>query len=435
MVFQIVAYTSIAIVAFLLFLILFEPPLDYLAYPIDCDLSSEQFLCLLGAVGDAQVHGRSRIDVFTGGDQFYEAMLETIRSAKKSVHLEAFIFHPSGIGDRFLEAMTERARAGVKVRMVVDWVGSFPAPNRYFKSLRQAGGLVKQYQPLRWYTFKRVNNRTHREILVVDGETGFIGGAGIASHWTDGEKGRPPWRDMMCRVRGDLVIGLQTCFAENWLETSGEILDMLREFPGCDKDRVAVVNSADTTPEAPARGMVVISTPSAARSTRARVLFQVLLASAKKTIHLNSPYFVPDRSAQRQLIEAVRDRGVQVVVITPGPANNHYLTRVTSRRLYGHLLKAGVEIHEYQPGMIHKKCLVVDGVWGVVGSTNFDHRSFGLNDEVNLAALDPQFSRQLEEDFAEEISQSRRITLEEWNRRPIMERVLSLIGLFMRRQE
>lgn len=434
MVFLIAAYGSIALTLFLLFLVLFEPALRYRAHAADCDLGSDQFLNLLGAVSDAQVYGNSEMEAFVGGDAFYEAELEALRKATKSIHVERFIFHPSAIGDRYLDVLCERARAGVKVRVVVDWIGSFPTPNRYFDRLREVGGEVAWYQPFIWYTFRRFNNRTHRELVVIDGEVGFIGGAGVANHWAIGDNGKPPWRDMMCQVKGDLLVGLQTCFAENWLESTGEILDIVREFPACARSERTNADGAGSSPQRTTRGIVIISTPSAARSTRARVLFQVLLASARKTIFINSPYFLPDRSAREELIRAV-SRGVRVCIVMPGESNNHYLTRVASRRLYGQLLAGGVQLYEYQPGMIHKKALVVDGTWSVVGSTNFDTRSFGINDEVNLAALDPAFARRLEEDFAWEQSQSTRITMELWMRRSIVERVLSLAGLVLQRQE
>jgi cardiolipin synthase len=179
---------------------------------------------------------------------------------------------------------------------------------------------------------------------------------------------------------------------------------------------------------------VIISTPSAARSTRARIVFQTLLASAKESILINSPYFLPDRSARKELIEAAR-RGVKVIVVTPGELNNHQMTRKASRRHYGQLIQGGVQIFEYQPRMIHKKAMVVDGVWSVVGSTNFDTRSFGLNDEVNLAALDRELAARLTADFEQEQGESRQITYDEWRRRPLSEKILGLIGRVIERQE
>jgi cardiolipin synthase len=263
----------------------------------------------------------------------------------------------------------------------------------------------------------------------VDGEVGFIGGAGISDVWSKELKGEPPWRDTVCRVEGPLVTGLQTTFAENWLEASEEILADEEYFPS----RTCAAKEGDDGPGDVA-GFVVISAPSAGRSTRARILFQTLLASATKSIHINSPYFMPDRSARAELCRAVK-RGVEVKIITPGDHADHLLTRRSSRRRYGELLRCGAEIHEYQPAMIHAKILIVDGVWSVVGSTNFDNRSFGINDEVNLAAMNGGLAARLEEDFVADLSKSRRISYEEWSRRPLRERLVEMFGMLLERQQ
>jgi cardiolipin synthase len=316
------------------------------------------------------------------------------------------------------------------VNVVLDAVGSFATWDKTFAGLRAGGGRVKWYQPLRWYTLKRLNNRTHRELLVVDDEVGFIGGAGIGDNWHTGDKGQPAWRDTVVRVTGDLVIGLQTTFAENWLEAAEEILTGDEYFPSCPRK---MNDDGHASPDE-AAGLVVISAPSAGRSTRARVLFQTLLASARQTIHVTSPYFLPDRGVQREMVRAV-ERGVAVKVIAPGDHADHLLTRRASRRRSGELLKGGVEIYEYQPAMIHAKVLIVDGVWSVVGSTNFDNRSFGLNDEVNLAAQCGPLARRLNDDFLRDLQQSRRITWEEWRQRPMSERVTETLGRVIERHQ
>jgi cardiolipin synthase len=434
MTFFILSIVSIAIVAILLLLVLVEPGLPYRVKPPRMSIDSDGFLCLLGAMADAKVHHYDRMEVHTNGADFYEAELAAIRKAQRSVHLEAYIFHRSPIADRFLDALAERAKAGVKVKMVIDAIGSFPTPNRYFDGLREAGGRVEWYQPIRWYLLKRLNNRTHRELIVIDGEVGFIGGAGIASHWIDGDKPSllrptgPAWRDTFCQFSGDLVTGLQSTFAENWLESSGNVLSGEDCFPIC---KCGPPRSADASHPS---GLVIMSTPSAARSTRARMVFQVLMACARKSIHINSPYFVPDRSAVGELVRAV-SRGVEVKVITPGKFNNHPITRILSRRRYGKLLEAGARIFEYQPAMIHRKIMIIDGLWSVVGSTNFDNRSFGLNDEVNLVAVDPDLARRLEGDFEKDMSETTQITFEQWRRRPLIERILAMVFRPFERQQ
>jgi cardiolipin synthase len=425
-----ISIIAITLMVLLFLLVLFEPGLKYHIGQPEHPLDADEFLCLLGALSDAQIHRDSRVEVLANGVVFYEAQLDAIRKARRSINLEAYIFMKDQIGQRYVEALAERARAGVKVNVVIDAIGSFATWNRTFAPLREAGGRVCWYQPIRWYTLKRFNNRTHRELLVIDGEVGFIGGAGIGDNWLTGIKGEPAWRDTVVRVTGDMVIGLQTTFAENWLEAADEILIGHEYFPACKR---MTQEDEQPTPEE-AAGLVVISAPTAGRSTRARVLFQTLLAAAKQSIHITSPYFLPDRSVQRELIRAVQ-RGVKVTIITPGEHSDHLMTRRASRRRYGELLKGGAEIYEYQPAMIHAKVLVIDGVWSVVGSTNFDNRSFGLNDEVNLAAMCRPLASRLNENFLRDLQASHQITWDEWRRRPLSERIVETLGRVIERQQ
>ncbi len=422
-----ISVTAIVIVVALFLLLLFEPGLPYrVREPSRGPLDSPQFVNYLNAIVNARPFAAGRLDVLNNGEDIYAAALEAVRSAERSVHLEVYLFLRGRAGDEALKALAERARAGVAVRIVADRIGSLATPARYFAELRAAGGRVVWYQPVAWYTLKRFNNRTHRDILVVDGEVAFVGGVGIADYWL-GPPGRGrPWRDTMVRVRGDLVKALQTSFAENWLEAAGEVLPE-SEFAllGEEEPHVAPADGG--------LGMVVNSTPSAGRATQARLLFQILIASARESIHICSPYFLPDRSLMAELERAAR-RGVPVTILTPGEWNNHPITRLASRRRYGRLLEAGAAIYEYQPTMIHAKVFIVDGLWAVVGSTNFDNRSFGLNDEVNLAVLQHEFAAALERDFEADLAHSKRVTLEEWRRRPYGERALALGARILERQ-
>jgi cardiolipin synthase len=313
------------------------------------------------------------------------------------INLEFYEFRPGEVGDSILEALTERVRAGVEVRMIVDALGSFHTHRSLFAPLVAVGGRMHFYHRVSWKTWQHANNRTHRKLLVVDGELGFIGGAGVADHWIRRTKTGPAWRDTVFQVEGEAVAGLTSTFAENWLEASGEIL--------CSPEHFAY----KSFPQA-SKSFVVSSTPNDG-GTRARVLFQALINSARHSIIITTPYFLPDRSARQALIEAVRDRGVKVRILTAGPLIDHPTVRMLSRHSSRHLLNAGAEIHEYQPSMIHAKLLTVDGQWSVVGSTNFDHRSFALNDEVNLAIFDRDIAQTIAADFAEDLQQSRRLTL------------------------
>src|SRR6266850_962757 len=393
---------AVVVVAVLFFLLLFEPGLPYRFTPPRHPIDSRQFVNFLSALLNARLFSPGEVRVLNSGASIYEAELAAIRGAKRSIHLEAYLFLRGKIAGEVLAALIERARADVAVRLVLDRIGSFATLNRF-------------------------NNRTHRDILIVDGEVAFVGGAGIADYWIGPAANNAPWRDTMVRVTGDLVKGLQTSFAENWLEASGEILPE-EEFVLSDASEPEIVSPGSGL------GMVINSTPSAGRSTRARILFQVLVASARKSIEICSPYFLPDRSLCDELLRAAA-RGASVTVLLPGKWNNHPIARLASRRRYGVLLGGGVRIFEYHAGMIHAKVLIIDGKWSVLGSTNFDNRSFVLNDEVNVALLDPGLSSRLQADFAADIGNSRAVSLDEWRRRPLLERALAALGRLVERQQ
>jgi cardiolipin synthase len=422
--FLVIAIIAIALQGLTLFLALFEPTLRYkIASPPHYPLESKEFLQLLGAIADAKIHYNSTVEVLTNGDQFYPAVLEAIRSARASITVEAYIYQRGDIGRQIADALTERARNGVKVNIVLDAIGSFLTFRGYFRELIDAGGRVEFYHPFRWNTLPRINFRTHRELIIIDGETGFIGGPGIADHWYKARSRKSPrWRDTMFRVRGEAVTSMQAAFLVNWLEATGELLIGTEYF------RFPKV-------EGKCAVMIIDSSPSAGQSTHARTLFQTLLASAKKQIEITTPYFLPDKGVRDELKRAIKERGVDVKIITPGHHADHTVTRRSSRRLYGGLLKAGAKIYEYKPAMIHVKSLVVDGLWCVVGSTNFDHRSFTINDECNLASCNPDLAARLREDFARDLADSRAVSYREWRKRPIWEKMQEGFGGILERQQ
>jgi len=417
---------SASLLGLLFMLVLAEPGLPYdIGDPLPSP-ENHEFMGLIAALVDAPVAKATSIEVLTDGVEFYPQELASIARARRSVHLEAYIFHVSAVADRLVGLLTERARAGVRVRLVIDAIGSWRTPTAYFDGLRAAGGEVAWYQPVRWHTMKRFNNRTHRELIVIDGDVAFVGGAGIAYWWDTGPPGQPPWRDTMVRLEGTIVTSVQAAFAENWLESTGQLLTDPGSFSHCRAVSSATAGGADA--------IVVTGTPSAGRATRARMLFQLLIAGARQSIRITSPYFLPDRSMQAELQRAVR-RGVRVQVVVPGAFNNHPIARRASRRRYGNLLGAGVEVLEYEPGMNHSKVLLVDELWVVVGSSNFDNRSFGLNDEINLALPDRALAARLREDFERDAALSRPVDLHSWRTRPMSERLLALLGALVERQQ
>lgn len=409
-------------IAWALIVLLQPGPKYHLAQTPDGSVDSAEFVRQLEAMTDTKLQRADSIDVLTNGENFYEAELEAIRGAKKNINLEAYIFHRGEVAKRFLDALTARAREGVQVRIVVDALGSFSTSKHYFKPLLDAGGKMQWYHPLRWNNWTRVNNRTHRELMVVDGEVGFIGGAGIDDQWLNGTRKQRRWRDTVCRIRGDAVAGLQGVFLENWLNVSGEILAGNDFFP-------------ELSQNGKAQAFVIDSSPSFGGSTRAHVLYQALIRSANESIYITTPYFLPDTSIREEMLRAIKERQVKIKIITPGQKSDHLMTRNSSRALYGDLLEAGAEIYEYNPTMIHAKILIVDGHWSVVGSTNFDNRSFGINDEVNLATRSPALAERLTQDFQNDLAQSRQVTYAEWKKRPVWERAFETAGWFLQRQQ
>ena len=361
----------------------------------------------------------NRVTALLNGDQAFPAMLQAIRSAKRSINLETYIFWSGEIATEFAKALSERARAGVPTHLMVDWMGSKKMDDDLEKQMRSAGVQVVKYRPLRWYNLDRFNNRTHRKLLVVDGRVGFTGGSGIADLYRGHAQDKDHWRDGQFRAEGPVVGQMQASFLDNWLETGGDLLDGDAYFPTLDSVGSQAAQAVHSSPGGGTENL--------------RLMFLLAIASASKNILIANSYFVPNTLAITMLVEA-RRRGVDVEIIVPGPINDAQLVRRASRSKWGKLLEAGVNIYEYQPTMYHTKVMVVDDYWVSVGSTNFDNRSFRLNDEANLNIFDEEFARAQAEVFAQDRVRSRKITLEEWRRRPLTERLEELVGRMMRHQ-
>jgi cardiolipin synthase len=416
-------WLSIAGAIFLIWLVLvflFTPGINY-HLSQRTSIHHADFLYTLQSTCQAALHRGNRVTIYTDGPQFYPAMLAAIRGATRSINMECYIFQPGRIADQFIGALSERARCGVNVTIVVDAIGSFSLWGRPVRRLRKAGCRIESYQRLRWYSLARINNRTHRELLVVDGRVAFTGGAGIADWWAhpEGRKGRP-WRDTVACIEGPVVAAIQGVAAENWLECCGEILTGPEYFP-------------DLKPAGGTTAFVVRSSPSD-RATVSRVTFQLLMEGADHHLHISTPYFLPDRALRRSLVEISR-RGVAVSVIVPGGKTDQRWVRLASRRMWGQLLEAGIRIYEYKPAMTHVKALIVDGIWAVIGTTNIDNRSFEHNDEVNVAMQDPQVARRLLEDYRRDVLESEEVTLDVWRRRPLWEKIVGPFVWILERQQ
>jgi cardiolipin synthase A/B len=420
---RVVSVIAIAAMAILILAGLFAPGLRYsLVEPPAGPVDAPAFVNELESLVDSKLTRDNRMEVIPNGENFYRAEIAAMRQAQHSINIEAYIFHRGRITREVVDVLTERAKAGVHVNLVMDSVGSFSTRSAFFASLKQAGGKARFYHRLRLHNWFRANNRTHREITIVDGSVAFIGGAGFADWWAISKNDEPRWRDTVVRIQGEAVRALQGTFIENWLEASGEILDGPDYFPRL------------TAGAGQVTALVITSSPSSGGSTRSRILFQTLLAAARKSIYITTPYFLPDESMRAEMVRA-RKRGVSVNILVPGKKNDHALTYSSGRRAYGDLLAAGANIYEYQPAMIHAKIAVIDGVWSVLGSANIDNRSFGINDEVNLAVLDAQVAATLTANFDDDVAHAARIDLATWQRRSIWERTLEWAGWIVERQQ
>jgi cardiolipin synthase len=415
-------WLEIAGAVFLIWLVLvflFTPHINY-HLSRRTSVHAEDFLYTLQSTCQAALHHGNRIHVYTNGVEFYPAMLDAIRSATRSVNMECYIFQPGRIADQFIDVLSDRARKGLNVTIVVDAIGSFNLWGRPVRRLREAGCRIESYQRLRWYSLARFNNRTHRELLVVDGRVAFAGGAGIADWWAYPKGKRPAWRDTMAKFEGPIVAALQGVAAENWLECCGEVLTGPEYFPNLDP-------AGDTT------AFVIRSSP-ADRATASRVTFQLLMEGADQEVRISTPYFLPDRALRRALKD-IAQRGVSVSVIVPGRNTDQRWVRLASRRMWGELLQAGVRIYEYRATMTHAKVLVIDGLWAVLGTTNIDNRSFEHNDEINVGLRDTAVAARLLEDYERDLHDSREVTADDWRRRPLWEKIVGPFIWILERQQ
>lgn len=365
-------------------------------------ISDPQFLRSMGVLlGPALVTG-NRVETLLNGNQIFPAMLNAIRSAEKTITFETYIYWSGNIGRTFVDTLSEKARQGVKIHVLLDWVGSQKMEESSIQKMRDAGVEVEKYHPLKWYTWRRLNNRTHRKILVVDGKVGFTGGVGIADEWNGDAQGPNNWRDTHYRIEGPVVAQLQAAFIDNWTKLTGKVLHSGEYFPELKEDGPYFAQVFKSSREGGAESM--------------HLMYLLSIASAKKSIHLSMAYFVPDELAREAMVAALK-RGVKIQIILPGRYIDKTLVRSASRGTWGSLLAAGAEIFEFQPTMFHCKVLVVDGLWVSIGSTNFDNRSFKLNDEANLNVYDPQFAERQIADFQADMARARQITLQEWKNR------------------
>jgi cardiolipin synthase len=384
-------------------------------FPVD---SPEFAATVAGASGGPFFEGNT-LEILNNGDAFYPPMLAAIRGAEASITIEAYIYWAGDIGREFAEALAERAKSGRPVKILLDAIGSSTIGTQILDTLEAGGCHVAWYNPIRWYTLGRFNNRTHRKSLIVDGRIAFTGGAGIADHWRGNARGPDEWRDIQIRLEGPAVVPLQTGFAHNWQQTTGELISGERYYP-------------DIDPAGPLAVQTLLSSPEIGASS-VRTMYYLSIVCARRSIYIANPYFVPDPVAIETLIDAKR-RGVDVRIMVSGIRNDNWLARHNSVRLFGRLLAAGIEIQEFNRTMLHQKTMVVDRQWVTIGTTNFDNRSFAHNEESNVCVFDRRLAQQLHDIFLDDLGGCERVTMDAWSRRGVWSRAQELVASFLQEQ-
>ena len=378
--------------------------------------SSPQFQRAMGSLLGPGIVGGNKVKELLNGEQIFPAMLEAIEGARHTITFETYIYWSGEIGRKFADALSERARAGVKVHVLLDWVGSSKMDETLLQALESSGVQVRKFHKPHWYNLARLNNRTHRKLLVVDGKLGFTGGVGIAPKWTGDAQDADHWRDSHFQVEGPVVAQMQSTFLDNWLKVTGQVMHGEPYFPA-----IEAVGSS---------GAQMFSSSPSNGSESMQLMYHLAMTAADRSIDLSMAYFVPDALSSNILLDAMR-RGVRVRLITPGEIIDTETVRAASRGTWGPLLEAGAKIYEYQPTMYHCKVMIIDGLMVSVGSTNFDNRSFRLNDEANLNIYDAEFAKRQTAVFEQDLARSRQVSLEQWQNRSLKEKILERLALML----
>ncbi|MGH7926823.1 MAG: cardiolipin synthase [Candidatus Binatia bacterium] len=387
-------------------------------------LGEPSFFPTIAAHTDAPILGGNQVELLFNGEQIFPAMLQAIRSARKSITYAQYLYKGGPIAYELAEAFAERCRAGVEVKLLIDDHGGSEMPEDIPALWKKSGCDLQWFRRIRLFQFitpwelLTYNYRNHRRILVIDGKIGFTGGHGVSQAWTGDGRSQGQWRDTDARIEGPIVQQLQAAFVESWRETTGNLLGDELYFPRLE-------------PRGDVNAQVVKSSPFGG-THESYLLFLLAISSAKKSIYITNPYFLPDERMTAAFLKAAA-RGVRVVVLSPGQIDWMLVYRA-SRRGFGPLLLGGIELYEYQPALLHAKTMVVDGALALIGTTNLDNRSFALNEEVNLIVHDAAIAGELEKAFHEDLKRSKKLNYEEWQSRPWSEKILELFTIPIKEQ-
>jgi cardiolipin synthase A/B len=369
-------------------------------------------------LGPAIVPG-NHIQALQNGDEIFPSMLSAIQGAQHTIDFETYIYWSGRFGTEFARVLTERARSGVKVHVMLDWLGSAKMDPALLDEMKAGGVEVERYHAVHWYSLGKLNNRTHRKVLIVDGTVGFTGGVGIADEWGGHAQDPDHWRDSHFRVEGPVVAQLQAAFLDNWIKTTGRVLHGDDYFPPLD---------AKGTYE-----MQMFMSSPAGGSASMRLMYLTAITAAESSIDIEAAYFVPDPLMTGELIKA-RRRGVRIRILLPDKYLDSETVKVASKRAWGPLLASGAEIYEYDPTMLHCKMLIFDRLMVSVGSTNFDMRSFELNDEASLNVYSDVFAGEMTDVFEKDMASANRYSLDQWEHRPWLQKIAERILIPIRSQ-
>jgi cardiolipin synthase len=367
-----------------------------------------EFPAYIAALTGTALTTGNRFEVLVNGDRVFPSMLAAIRGARRQISFETYIYAPGSVADQFTAALEEAARRGVRCNLVLDAVGSKDTGPEHLDRLRRAGCAVGTFNTPAWYSFEELNYRTHRKILVVDGVVGYIGGVGVADYWGGDAQDAEHWRDTQVRMEGPSVKYLEAGFFENFAETARPVTPRLDP-----PEQVFLPGEHERT-------LVLWSSP-VGGSGSTKLLYLISIAAARKRLDICSPYFLTDESTMWAIERAV-DRGVRIRILVEGDITDAKPVKYAGRAAYEHLMSRGIEIYEYRPTMMHAKVMVVDGIWSVFGSANFDNRSLELNDELNAGVADVPLAARFTSDFESDLRRAIRLNLDEWRRRSVLEK-------------
>jgi cardiolipin synthase len=368
-------------------------------------VASEDFQRVLAALGGGLLPG-NQANLLNNGDSFFPAILDAIREAKHTVNIELYIFAKGRMADTFVEALCKKAHEGVQVRVLVDAVGE--RLGQLDERMKAEGVNFKVYKPTKLRSISKISDRTHRKIITVDGRIGFTGGLAIDDRWAGDARNPQEWRDTVVRLEGPVVLQMQRLFLENWLYTTGDFLDGEGQFPVAEQPgqiKAQAIGSSRTS-----------------QLSMAKLHYYLPMQAARRCIWIENAYFLPDEDFQVSLAAAAR-RGVDVRVVVPGAQTDLQAVRYSGRRDYRRLLEAGVRIYEFQPTMLHAKVMMVDDIWCSIGSINFTARSMKSNAEANVALYDAGFAEKVQGSMEADMARCEAITLEQWKRRGLGERI------------